>query len=500
MNSFDSGLPSEFQQLEQRMNEAAKRAEVISGKMPIIVDGTWWIYDTEKESYTDTGSPSQGTKGEKGDTGPQGLRGQKGDPFTHSDFTAEQLADLKGEKGDTGPQGSSGNGIPSGGAAGQIIVKKSITDYDTGWADRVGRSMAGQKVEPVHGTILTASNGAEIFNDYNTRTYNISTGERNTGNVASGIFSHAEGHRTTASGAYSHAESFHTTASGAQSHAEGARTTASAERSHVEGYNSTASGANSHAEGYNTTTNGNDSHAEGRGTIAVAAAQHAGGAYNIPSSEQTDRFIVGKGINDANRANCFRVTDTGVYASGNYNASGADYAEMFEWADGNPENEDRAGRFVTLDGDRIRLAQQGDGCVLGVVSGNPSIVGDVHDDQWHGMYLFDVLGRPLWEDAEIPAEIDQENGQVVTPAHIERRQRLNPEYDGTRAYQKRTQRPEWVAVGMLGKLAVQDNGSCQTNSWVTVGADGLAVTSRERTHYRVMKRLDDTHVQILIML
>ena len=43
--------------------------------------------------------------GEKGDTGPQG---EKGDAFTYSDFTAEQLAALKGEKGDTGDTGPQG--------------------------------------------------------------------------------------------------------------------------------------------------------------------------------------------------------------------------------------------------------------------------------------------------------------------------------------------------------------------------------------------------------
>lgn len=36
------------------------------------------------------------------------LKGDKGDAFTYSDFTAEQLAALKGEKGDTGPQGPQG--------------------------------------------------------------------------------------------------------------------------------------------------------------------------------------------------------------------------------------------------------------------------------------------------------------------------------------------------------------------------------------------------------
>lgn len=51
----------------------------------------------------------QGEKGDKGDTGAQGPKGDKGDAFTYSDFTAEQLAALKGEKGDTGAQGPKGD-------------------------------------------------------------------------------------------------------------------------------------------------------------------------------------------------------------------------------------------------------------------------------------------------------------------------------------------------------------------------------------------------------
>ena len=38
-----------------------------------------------------------------------GSKGDKGDAFTYSDFTAEQLAGLKGEKGDTGAQGPKGD-------------------------------------------------------------------------------------------------------------------------------------------------------------------------------------------------------------------------------------------------------------------------------------------------------------------------------------------------------------------------------------------------------
>lgn len=39
----------------------------------------------------------------------KGDRGEKGDPFTYSDFTPEQLASLKGEKGDRGERGEKGD-------------------------------------------------------------------------------------------------------------------------------------------------------------------------------------------------------------------------------------------------------------------------------------------------------------------------------------------------------------------------------------------------------
>jgi len=325
--------------------------------------------------------------------------------------------------------------------------------------------------------------------------------------VASGKYSHAEGYGGKASDSYSHAEGFHTTASGPGSHAEGAQSTASNTNSHAEGDQTTASGINSHAEGWLTTASGLSSHAGGTSTKAGANYQTAIGSYNVESTSETDKFIIGKGGYNAN-ANCFRVTHTGVYASGAHNSSGADYAELFEWADGNPDAEDRAGRFVTLDGEKIRLAGPEDDFILGIVSGNPSVVGDVHDDQWQGMYLYDIFGRPLWEDVEVldetmelpdPEDPTKTVTQVVIPAHVERRQKLNPDYDSSQPYRPRTQRPEWDAVGMLGKLVAVDDGSCQVNGWCAPGVGGIATRSQERTRYRVMARLDERHVRVLIL-
>lgn len=180
---------------------------------------------------------------------------------------------------------------------------------------------------------------------------------------------------------------------------------------------------------------------------------------------------------------------------------------------------DRTGRFVTLEGEHIRLAGPGDGYILGIVSGAPSVVGDVYDDQWQGMYLTDVFGRPIFEDVEVPAETDEirepievvePDGSIsevgyrlvkrtIIPAHTERRQKLNPDYDPAQTYVPRSDRPEWSAVGMLGKLVAVDDGTCVPNGWATVGEGGAATNSEERTKYRVMARLDERHVRILIL-
>ena len=89
----------------------------VNGKIPLVdgkaikaldniamrVDGGYVQYSTDNGKTWVNLIAEADLKGEKGD---------KGDAFTYSDFTAEQLAALKGEKGDTGaigPQGPKGD-------------------------------------------------------------------------------------------------------------------------------------------------------------------------------------------------------------------------------------------------------------------------------------------------------------------------------------------------------------------------------------------------------
>ena len=319
-------------------------------------------------------------------------------------------------------------------------------------------------------------------------------------------YSHAEGYDTKAHSNYAHAEGWSTNAgnsttpaNGNAAHAEGNNTTASGAGSHAEGLSTTASGSYAHTEGTSTTANGTNSHAEGSNTIASIGAQHVSGQYNVSNSTSGNYFIIGNGTNNG-RSNCFRVYTSAVYGNGAYNSSGADYAEYFEWLDSNINEEDRAGRFVTLDGDKIRLANAEDDYILGIVSGNASVIGDSHDDQWSQMYERDIFGRFIFEDAEIPAITQEIDGEevVIEPAHIEHRLKLNPAYDNTQTYIPRSERPEWDAVGMVGKLVALDDGTCEVNGYCAPSDDGIA-TKVTKSKYRVMKRLDANHIQVVIL-
>ena len=116
--------------------------------------------------------------------------------------------------------------------------------------------------------------------------------------VADGWASHAEGIMTVASAAQSqgmpgmaaHAEGYGSNALAIASHAEGANTQAYAMATHAEGYRTTASAATygygaSHAEGIQTEAIKDGAHAEGGYTIASGVASHAEGEYTHANGE-----------------------------------------------------------------------------------------------------------------------------------------------------------------------------------------------------------------------
>jgi len=148
--------------------------------------------------------------------------------------------------------------------------------------------------------------------------------------------------------------------------------------------------------------------------------------------------------------------DGQAYADGSWNAGGADYAEYFEWEDGNINNEDRRGYSVCLIQDKIKIAEEND-TVIGVISGNPSVVGDSAWNKWNGKYLVDRFGSYIMEDYEV----EDEKGNTV----IQKRRKINPEYNDEQEYVSRENRPEWGIVGLMGKLRLR-KGQVTGAGWI----------------------------------
>ena len=219
------------------------------------------------------------------------------------------------------------------------------------------------------------------------------------------------------------------------------------------------------------------------------------GDYNIEDSDSNYRLIIGNG-NSNGRANSLTVDTTGNLAiAGTMSSAGADYAEFFEWKDGNPEAQDRVGYIVALDGDKLTLANEGD-YILGVVSGTATVLGDNPEWNWAKRWITDDFGRIQYEDKVIHHEAEERNGETI-PAWDEtiKAPVINPDYNPDQEYTKRADRPEWSAVGMMGKLYVRDDGTCQVNGFAKP-INGVATSST--TGMRVIERVSDNVIRVVL--
>ncbi len=381
----------------------------------------------------------------------------------------------KGPKGPTGDIGSTGatGGTGSTGATGPAGDIGSTGG--TGSTGATGATGPVTLQNLVDGNAVGAVRGIGTAVGYTMGTFAIALGINTT---ASGDASQAEGNLSIASGFAAHAEGNSTIASDFAAHAEGLLTIASGDTSHAEGTFSTASGVNSHAEGLDTSTSGH-------------AGAHIMGRFG--NADTAYSWFLGNGVNDMNRGLAAKILGNGnAFIDGGWFIGGADYAEMFETADGAAID---AGYFIAFDsGEKIRKAVPADDYIMGVSSAAPAVLGDAGGLRWKRKYLTDEWGRIRYHEVEVPAVLDQA-GKVLVPARREVQPMLNPGWDAAREYIPRSKRPEWVAVGLLGKLLVRDDGSCQPGGYCRPGDNGVATAAD--TGYRVLQRTGDTQVRIL---
>jgi hypothetical protein len=141
----------------------------------------------------------------------------------------------------------------------------------------------------------------------------------------------------------------------------------------------------------------------------------------------------------------FRLDGDGTGRAVAWVTTGLDYAEFFEWSDGNPDDEDRVGHSVVIDDGKVRISAEGDdpSDVIGIVSATPGVVGNSPLGGWSGRHKRDDFGRVLVE-----------NGKEVH----------SDEYRKDEEYIPREERSEWAVVGLTGQIRLR-KGSLTHPNW-----------------------------------
>ena len=211
------------------------------------------------------------------------------------------------------------------------------------------------------------------------------------------------------------------------------------------------------------------------------------GKFNEDTTAYTSRFTVADGDDISSLKNVFSAGGTGGVRGTAYHSTGADYAEYMEWSDGNLNDDDRCGLFVTFDSSvsdklTIKIANESS-YLMGIVSGNPSIIGNA-DMEWSKKYLTDKFGRPIYKKAQ------DNNGNEIEILEI------NPDYDSSKDYELRKNRKEWDTIGMRGFVIARDDGTCNVGSYVTSNNSGYATHSDKVTKFMCVLKKDNGTVLI----
>ena len=169
-----------------------------------------------------------------------------------------------------------------------------------------------------------------------------------------------------------------------------------------------------------------------------------GGSYSTDQTYDPTSANAQSGIAVAEAINTIK-TDSGTVVSQN-----ADFAEVAEWADGNPDNEDRTGYFVCanvpVDGIVMKKATSTDD-VKGVSILAPAFAGNFSKDKLNS------------------------NGKLL---------------------------PKYSYVAIIGFVPVIDNGTCTVGGRCMPDDNGCAVPSNNSMGYQVVNRIDENRVLIII--
>lgn len=141
--------------------ELVEDAQALTTHPPIIgQNGNWWTWNTATDAYVDSGVDA-GVSLSIGSTAT--LPAGSNATVTNVGTATDPVLNFGIPKG---PKGDDGVGIPTGGTIGQVLKKKSGTDYDTEW----GEDSAGHTILNGSGSALTQRSklqfvGADVVDD-----------------------------------------------------------------------------------------------------------------------------------------------------------------------------------------------------------------------------------------------------------------------------------------------------------------------------------------------
>jgi len=262
-------------------------------------------------------------------------------------------------------------------------------------------------------------------------------------------------------------------------------------------YSSTVSSINSTASGVNSTV------IAGSGSSATGVLS-AGIAVNLSQATADGAVIFGRRtINSVTRSIAFGDSATGSASTANrkfhllangalsiastltQNAIFTDYAEFFENLN---YGEIPLGTLVSLDGRKVRPAQNGD-FILGVVSGTASIAAGDSPFHWAKRYVTGEFGEMLYQS--IP---DPDWQPVVDGAPNPRPQEIisvpieNSDYRIEEENIPRSQRKsEWTCVGLLGQVHVRLDSNVQPGDFIFAGTNGIGFKANTATNLICME-------------
>lgn len=264
--------------------------------------------------------------------------------------------------------------------------------------------------------------------------------------------------------------------------------------------------SNSFVAGDQCETNHEDCFVAGEGLKTAYDHQTIFGKYNVDSNynswgNKKPVFFIGGGTSNINRATLLAQQGNNgdlCCAGGFANNAGFDFAEYFEWADGNTNKEDRIGYMVQLvteyekdeegnlltdengnniptDCNKIEFATSFDKCI-GVTTSTYGFVCDSQVLDWQGKYIKDEFGR---------LELDKDGNLQISE-----------NYDASQEYVPREFRQEWTPVGMMGKILTKQDGSLIVGGYA--GCDNGVATNSTDGGYRVLKIISEEVALLLV--